>query len=123
MAMLKEFRDFALRGNVVDLAIAVVIGAAFGAIITSLVGDVITPLILKPALEAANVGDLKDLKWGTVKYGNFIAAILNFIVIAFILFLIIRGINKLSRKTPPAPKDPPEDIVLLREIRDALKNR
>lgn len=121
--MLKEFREFALRGNVVDLAIAVVIGAAFGAIITSLVGDVITPLILKPALEAANVGDLENLKWGTVKYGKFIAAILNFIVIAFILFLIIRGINKLSRKTPPAPKDPPEDIVLLREIRDALKNR
>ena len=123
MGMLKEFKEFALKGNVVDLAVAVVIGAAFHAIITSLVGDVITPLILQPALEAANVKDLENLTWGTVKYGKFIASILNFIVIAFILFLIIRGMNKLNRKAPPAPKDPPEDIILLREIRDALKSR
>jgi len=121
--MLKEFKEFALKGNVVDLAVAVVIGAAFGAIITSFVADVITPLLLKPALEAAGVSDLENLKWGAVKYGKFIATILSFIVIAFILFLIIRGMNRLIRKAPPAPKDPTEDIILLREIRDALKSR
>lgn len=121
--MLKEFKEFALKGNVIDLAIALVMGAAFTAIVTSLVADVITPLILKPALEAANVKDLENLTWGTVKYGKFIAALLNFVVIAFILFLIIKGINKFMRKAPPAPTVTPEDVILLREIRDALKNK
>ena len=121
MGMLKEFKEFALKGNVVDLAVAVVIGAAFTAIVTSLVADVITPLLLKPALEAANISDLENLKWGTVKYGKFIAAIINFIIIAFILFLIIRGMNKLMKKTPPPPAATPKDIILLRKIRDALE--
>ena len=121
MGMLKEFKEFALKGNVVDLAVAVVIGAAFTAIVTSLVADVVTPLLLKPALEAANISDLENLKWGPVKYGKFIAAVINFIIIAFILFLIIRGMNKLMKKTPPPPAATPEDIILLREIRDALK--
>ena len=119
--MLKEFKEFALKGNVIDLAVALVMGAAFTAIVSSLVADVITPLILKPALEAANVKDLENLTWGTVKYGKFIAAIINFIVIAFILFMIIKGINKFMRKTTPPPAATPEDIILLREIRDALK--
>ena len=123
MGMLKEFKEFALKGNVIDLAIALVMGAAFTAIVTSFVADVITPLILKPALEAANVKDLENLTWGTVKYGKFIAAVLNFVVIAFILFLIIKGINKFMRKAPPAPTATPEDVILLREIRDALKNK
>lgn len=120
--MLKEFRDFALKGNVVDLAVAVIIGGAFGAIVSSLVDDVITPLLLAPALKAINAQNLEELMWGTVKYGKFVAAIIKFIVIAFILFLIIKGMNGLKKKEAAAPPPPtPEDILLLREIRDSLK--
>ena len=122
MGMLKEFRDFAVKGNVVDLAVAVVIGAAFGAIISSLVDDVITPLILTPALEKLNASDIDKLTWGTVKYGKFLAAVIKFIVVAFILFLIVKGINRMKKKEAvAAPAAPPEDITLLREIRDLLK--
>ncbi len=122
MGMMKEFRDFALKGNVVDLAIAVIIGGAFGAIVSSLVDDVITPLLLQPALKAANAQDLDKLTWGTVRYGKFLAAIIKFIIVAFILFLIVKGMNKLKKKeAPAAPPPTPEDILLLREIRDALK--
>jgi large conductance mechanosensitive channel len=121
MGMLKEFKDFALKGNVVDLAVAVIIGGAFGAIVSSLVDDVITPLLLKPALKAANAQDLDKLAWGTVKYGKFLAAVIKFIIVAFILFLIIRSMNKFKKKEVAAPAATPEDIVLLREIRDALK--
>jgi len=122
MGMLKEFRDFALKGNVVDLAIAVIIGGAFGAIISSLVDDVITPLLLQPALKAANAQDLDKLTWGAVHYGKFLSAIIKFIIIAFILFLIVKGMNKLKKKEAPAgPAPTPEDVLLLREIRDALK--
>ena len=128
MGFIKEFKDFALKGNVVDLAIAVVIGAAFGAIVTSLVDDVITPLLLTPAFEAANVQDLDKLTWGTVKYGKFLAAVIKFIIIAFILFLIIKGINRLNReKEAPAtePKAPEYSLQekLLMEIRDSLKDK
>jgi large conductance mechanosensitive channel len=125
MGMLKEFREFALKGNIVDLAVAVIIGGAFGAIISSFVDDVITPLLLKPALDAIGAKDIGQLKWGTVKYGNFLAAIIKFITVAFVLFLFLKGINKVIRKkeAAPAPAATPEDIVLLREIRDALKNR
>ena len=77
MGFIKEFREFALKGNVIDLAVAVIIGAAFSAIISSLVEDVITPLILTPALEAAGVSDLNKLVWGSVKYGNFLAAVIK----------------------------------------------
>jgi len=124
MGMLKEFREFALKGNVVDLAVAVIIGAAFGSIISSLVDDVITPLLLTPALEAANASNLEELTWGTVKYGKFISAIIKFLIVAFILFLIIKGINRFKKKeVAAAPAAPPEDIVLLREIRDELRKR
>ena len=124
MGMLKEFKEFALKGNVVDLAVAVIIGAAFGSIITSLVDDVITPLLLTPALEAANAKNLDQLTWGAVKYGKFISAIIKFIIVAFILFLIIRTMNSFKKKEKAvAPATPPEDIVLLREIRDELKKR
>ena len=120
--MLKEFRDFALKSNVVDLAVAVIIGGAFGAIISSMVDDVITPLLLQPALKAANAQDLDKLTWGAVHYGKFIAAVIKFIIIAFILFLIVKGMNKLKKKEAPAgPAPTPEDVLLLREIRDALK--
>jgi large conductance mechanosensitive channel len=125
MGFIKEFREFALKGNVVDLAIAVIIGAAFGAIVSSLVDDVITPLLLTPALEAANVQDLDKLAWGTVKYGKFLAAIIKFVIIALVLFLIIQGINRLKRKKEAVAPAPPEYSLqekLLMEIRDSLKN-
>jgi large conductance mechanosensitive channel len=122
MGMLKEFRDFALKGNVVDLAIAVIIGGAFGVIVSSLVDDVITPLLLQPALKAANAQDLDKLTWGAVRYGKFLSAVIKFIIIAFILFLLVKGMNKIKKREAPAPPPPtPEDILLLREIRDALK--
>src|SRR5438067_1501246 len=126
MGFVKEFKEFALKGNVVDLAIAVIIGAAFGAIISSLVTDIVTPLILEPALEAAHVKDLKDLAWGSVKYGSFLAAVLNFIVIALAIFLMIKAMNSMKRKKEiPAtePKAPEYSLQekLLMEIRDSLK--
>ncbi len=125
MAFIKEFKEFILKGNVIDLAIAVIIGAAFGAIISSLVDDVITPLLLTPALEAAHVNNLNQLAWGTVKYGNFLAAVIKFIIIAFILFMIIKGINRMNRKKDVVADEPaqPEYSLqekLLMEIRDSL---
>ena len=120
--MLKEFKEFAMRGNVIDLAIGVVIGAAFGKIVTSVIDDVITPLLLKPALEAAQLSNVAELKFGTIKYGSFLAAMINFVIIAFILFLIIKGINATKKKEAPAPPPAtPADILLLTEIRDLLK--
>ncbi len=121
--MLKEFKAFAMRGNVLDLAVGVIIGGAFGAIITSFINDVITPLLLKPALEAANLTKLGDLTvFGAVKYGMFLSAVINFIIIAFVLFLIIKGINAMKKKEEAKPTTaPPADILLLTEIRDLLK--
>lgn len=98
--MLKEFRAFLMRGNVVDLAIAVIIAAAFGAIVTSLVDDIITPLLLQPALKAAGAEDINQLSVNGIKYGNFLAAIIKFVVIGFVLFLIVKSINKMNRKPP-----------------------
>jgi large conductance mechanosensitive channel len=126
MAFIKEFREFALKGNVVDLAVAVIIGAAFGAIVSSLVTDIITPLLLTPALEAAHVNNLKDLAWGQVKYGSFLAAVLNFLVIALAIFMMIKGINSMKRKKEAKAAEPaaPEYTLqekLLMEIRDSLK--
>ena len=91
MGFVKEFKEFVLKGNVVDLAVAVIIGGAFGAIISSLVDDVVTPLLLAPALKAAHAEDLDKLTWGAVKYGKFLAAVIKFVVIAFVLFLLIKG--------------------------------
>jgi large conductance mechanosensitive channel len=124
--MLKEFKAFAIKGNVIDLAIGVVIGAAFSKIINSLIEDVITPLLLKPALEAAKLTKLEELTvFGTVKYGTFLSAIINFVIVAFVLFLIVKGVNAARRKEQAqptaAPAPPPEDIKLLMEIRDLLK--
>lgn len=126
MGMIKEFREFIAKGNVVDLAIAVILGAAFSAIVSSLVEDVVTPLLLTPALEAAHVKDLEALTWGSVKYGKFLAAILNFLIIAFVLFMIIRTLNRLKRKKEAEAAAPtvPELTLsekLLTEIRDNLK--
>jgi large conductance mechanosensitive channel len=123
--MLQEFKKFAMRGNVVDLAIGVIIGGAFGKIVSSLIDDVITPLILKPALEAAQLTQLSELTvFGTVKYGNFLSGVLNFIIVAFVLFLIVKGMNaaqKREAEKPAAPAPPPADVQLLTEIRDLLK--
>lgn len=124
---LKEFKEFAMRGNVVDLAIGVIIGAAFGKIVSSFIENVITPLLLKPALDAANLSKLEDLKlFGTVQYGLFLSAIINFVIVAFVLFLVIKGINATKKKEEPAPTTPaapPRNEVLLEEIRDLLKNK
>lgn len=124
MAFVKEFRDFIAKGNVVDLAVAVIIGAAFGAIVSSLVDDIITPLILTPALKAAHAEDLAALHWGAVKYGNFLSAVIKFVVIALVLFLIIKSMNSFKKKeVPPPPAGPSSTDVLLMEIRDELKKR
>jgi large conductance mechanosensitive channel len=121
MGILKEFRDFTLRGNVVDLAVAVIIGAAFGAIISSLVDNVITPLLLTPALKAANAQDLDKLTYGAVKYGLFLSAVIKFIVIAFILFLIIKAMKSIEKKKVPPAQEASSTDKLLMEIRDELK--
>jgi large conductance mechanosensitive channel len=124
--MLQEFKKFAMRGNVVDLAVGVIIGAAFGKIVNSLIEDVITPLILKPALEATNLTKLDELTiLGTVRYGVFLSSTINFVIVAFVLFLIVKGVNKAQRKQDAkeaiAPPEPPADVKLLTEIRDLLK--
>jgi len=122
--MLKEFRAFIMKGNVIDLAVAVIFGAAFSAIISSLVDDIITPLLLAPAMKAAGVDDISALAWNAVKYGKFIAAIIKFIVIAWILFLLVKAFNSIKKKeAPPAPPPGPTQEELLTQIRDLLKNR
>ena len=125
MGLVKEFREFALKGNVVELAIAVIIGAAFGAIVSSLVEHIITPLLLTPALDAAGVKDLDNLSWGAVKYGKFLSAVIQFIVIALVLFSLIKAMNSLKRKkednvAPAAPEYTLQEKLLM-EIRDSLK--
>ncbi|WP_315780457.1 MULTISPECIES: large conductance mechanosensitive channel protein MscL [unclassified Bradyrhizobium] len=136
--MLKEFREFAMKGNVVDLAVGVIIGAAFGAIVNSLVADVIMPIIgaitggldfsnyfipLSKAVNATNLADAK--KQGAVlAYGSFLTLTLNFFIVAFVLFMIIRVMNQLKRKqeaAPAAPAKPTAEVELLTEIRDLLK--
>lgn len=126
MGFTKEFKDFAMRGSVIDLAVGVVIGGAFNGIVKSLVDDVITPAVLTPALKAANLADLAQLVIpGTaIKYGNFISQIISFIIIALVLFMVIKGINKMKKKEEEAPSAPPEPTTqekLLMEIRDSLK--
>lgn len=125
--MLKEFKTFVLRGNVIDLAIGVIIGAAFNKIVSSLIDDVITPLMLKPALDAAGLTELAQLKaFNTVKYGSFLSSVLSFIIVAFVLFVIVKIANSAKRKeeAKPAPAaEVPADIKLLTEIRDLLKSK
>lgn len=126
MGILSEFKAFAMKGNVVDLAIGVIIGAAFGKIISSLIENVITPLLLQPALEAAHLSKIEELTiFGGVKYGLFISAVINFIIVAFVLFMIIKGINATKKKEVEAPKAPagPTQEELLIQIRDLLKKQ
>jgi large conductance mechanosensitive channel len=136
--MLKEFREFAMKGNVVDLAVAVIIGAAFGAIVNSMVADIIMPIVgaltggldfsnyftaLSSKVTAANLADAK--KQGAVlAWGNFLTLILNFLIIAWVLFIVVRFMGKLKRKDAAAPAEPPKptrEEELLAEIRDLLK--
>ncbi len=121
MGFVKEFKEFAFKGNVMDLAVGVIIGGAFGAIIKSLVEDVITPLLLNPALKAAGVENVKDLAWNGVAYGNFLSAVISFFFIAMVLFWIIKGANKMNKPAEEAAAEPTEDQKLLTEIRDLLK--
>ena len=122
MGFAKEFKTFVIRGNVVDLAIGVIIGAAFSKIINSLIDDVITPLLLKPILERANLTELDKLRvFGTVRIGVFLSACINFLIVALILFLIIRALNRFNKKEDPIPTGPSSTDKLLMEIRDELK--
>jgi large conductance mechanosensitive channel len=136
MSMASEFKAFALKGNVMDLAVGVIIGAAFGKIVDSLVGDIIMPIVGKIfggfdfsnmylALNGQEAGlALAEAQKGgaVLAYGNFITILINFIILAFIIFQMVRMMNKLKADEPPAPPAPtPEDVILLREIRDALK--
>ena len=127
MGFVKEFKEFAISGNVVDLAVAVIIGTAFGKIVTSLVDDIITPGILTPVLKRANLSNLEDLKIpGTaIKYGVFLSNVLSFIIIALCMFLIIKAMNSFKKKEAVAPTvapAPTETEILLAQIRDELRS-
>ena len=128
MGIIKEFKDFAIKGNVVDLAVGVIIGAAFGKIVSSLVADIVMP-ILGMLIGGVSFTELK-LKIGTpiegmqpatVNYGIFIQTVFDFSVVAFAIFLVVKGINKIKKPAAPAPAAKPAEVVLLEEIRDLLK--
>ncbi len=126
MAIIKEFKEFILKGNIMELAVAVIIAAAFGAIISSFVDDIITALLLTPALKAAHVEHLNQLTWGAVKYGNFLSAVIKFLIVAFVLFMVIKSVNRMNRKKEQMPSAPPAPSLtdsLLSEIRDELRRR
>jgi len=122
MGMLKEFKEFAMRGNIVDLAVAVIIGGAFGKIVTALTDSIIMPII-SLLIGKGGVAEMSVMIGRTVfPIGVFLQAVIDFILIALVLFLMIKAMNSMKKKEPPpAPPATPEDILLLREIRDALK--
>ncbi|AVQ81820.1 MULTISPECIES: large conductance mechanosensitive channel protein MscL [Variovorax] len=141
MSILSEFKEFAVKGNVIDLAVGVIIGGAFGKIVDSLVADIIMPLVglvfgkldfsnlyvvlgTAPAGVANTLADLKKAGVPVLAYGNFITIAVNFVILAFIIFMMVKQINRLKRSEEPAPAAAPatpEDVILLREIRDSLK--
>ena len=140
MGMLKEFKDFAMRGNLVDIAVAFVMGGAFGKVVTSLTQDLVAPLVgLLTGKDLSKnmyviqkgVAEVKDDAGNVItegvsevalKWGSFVTAVIDFIIVAFVMFLIVKAINSMKKKKEEAaPAAPPEDIVLLREIRDSLK--
>jgi large conductance mechanosensitive channel len=139
MGIAAEFKEFATKGNVVDLAVGVIIGAAFGKIVDSLVGDLIMPIVglIFGGLDFSNhfiplAGQtattlVEAKKAGAVfAYGNFVTVLVNFVILAFIIFMMVKQINRLKREAPPPPPAPvatPEDVLLLREIRDSLSRR
>jgi len=134
MSMMSEFKEFALKGNVMDLAVGVIIGGAFGKIVDSLVGDIIMPIVSKifggldfsnyflplAGQSATTLAEAK--KAGAVlAYGNFITIGLNFLILAFIIFLMVKQMNRLKKEVPATPATTPEDVLLLRDIRDSLR--
>ena len=139
MSMISEFREFAVKGNVMDLAVGVIIGAAFGKIVDSVVNDLIMPIVAAvigkpdfsnlffvlgnvPPGTAMTLDALKKAGVSVFAWGNFLTVVINFAMLAFIIFMMVRQMNRLRRQAPPAPAPaPPEDVLLLREIRDALK--
>jgi len=141
MAMLQEFKEFALKGNVMDLAVGVIIGGAFGKIVESVVGDLILPLVgsifgkldfsslfvvlgTPPTGTAMTLDALKKSGTPVLAYGNFATVAVNFAILAFIIFMMVKQINRLKKSAPPpaaAPATPAEDVLLLREIRDSLR--
>ena len=141
MSMMKEFKEFAVKGNVMDLAVGVIIGAAFGKIVDSVVGDLIMPIIGAifgkmdfsslfvvlgnvPAGTAMTLDALKKAGVPVLAYGNFITVAVNFVILAFIIFMMVKQINRMKSEAPAAlaaPAPTPEDVVLLREIRDSLR--
>lgn len=123
--MLKEFREFAMKGNIVDLAVAVIIGTAFGKIVTALTATIIMPII-SLLIGKGGVNDLSVTIAGTLfPIGGFLQAVIDFILVAFVLFLLVKAMNSVMKKKEavPAPAAPPEEVILLREIRDSLKNK
>lgn len=135
MSMGSEFKDFIMKGNVMDLAVGIIVGGAFGKIVDSLVQDIIMPIVGKvignvdfsnmyvalnnqaaglPLVEAKKLG-------GVLAYGNFISILINFLILAFVIFQMVKLVNKMRNATPPAPAATPDDVLLLREIRDSLK--
>ncbi|MBP9904882.1 MAG: large conductance mechanosensitive channel protein MscL [Rhodoferax sp.] len=142
MSMMSEFKEFAVKGNVMDLAVGVIIGGAFGKIVDSVVGDLIMPVVGAvfgkldfsnlfvvlgqiPAGTGATLADLKKAGVPVFAYGNFVTVAVNFAILAFIIFMMVKQINRLKKEAPaapaPEPAPTPEDVVLLREIRDSLK--
>lgn len=141
MGMMQEFKEFAVKGNVMDLAVGVIIGAAFGKIVDSVVGDLIMPIVgavfgkldfsslfvvlgQPPAGTAMTLDALKKAGVPVLAYGNFITVAVNFAILAFIIFMMVKQINRLKKQTPPppaVPAAPAEDVLLLREIRDSLR--
>ena len=138
MGMMSEFKEFALKGNVMDLAVGVIIGGAFGKIVDSLINDIIMPVIGKilgnvdfsnmfiklaegPAGIPQTYAELKKAGVPLLAFGNFITIVINFAILAFVIFWMVKTMNRMKKEAPVAPAAPPEDVVLLREIRDALK--
>ena len=140
MSLMKEFKEFAVKGNVIDLAVGVIIGAAFGKIVDSLVGDVIMPVVgaVTGGLDFSNyfiplagqtATTLAEAKkaGAVLAWGSFLTVVINFAILAFIIFMMVKQINRIKRDepaaAPEAPAGPPEDVVLLREIRDTLRSK
>ena len=140
MRFASEFREFVVKGNAMDLAVGVIIGAAFGKIVDSIVNDLIMPIVgavfggfdfsnlfivlgRAPEGVAMTLAAMKEANVPVFAYGNFLTILLNFLILAFIVFILVKQINRLRKQAPPPPAATPEDVVLLREIRDSLKSR
>ena len=117
--MIQEFKDFINRGNLVDIAVAFVLGLAFAAVVTSLTNDIINPIIAK----IFTVDSLAEWAPADIRIGAFLVAVINFIIVAFVMFLVVKAYNRMKAQKEDAPQEPTEEVVLLREIRDSLRPR